>query len=121
MKIICIGRNYVAHIRELKNEMPEEPIFFMKPDSALLRNNDPFYGTVYYRLNSSLRCLSEIFKITSVFELVLFPFFFVEIYRRPVRTFTYCSRLSNSSTNSISLSPTTRIVIFLYFNYDMKF
>ena len=43
MKIICIGRNYVAHILELKNEMPEEPIFFMKPDSALLRNNDPFY------------------------------------------------------------------------------
>jgi acylpyruvate hydrolase len=43
MKIICIGRNYVAHIQELKNEMPEEPIFFMKPDSALLRNNDPFY------------------------------------------------------------------------------
>lgn len=43
MKIICIGRNYVEHIRELKNEMPEEPIFFMKPDSSLLRNNDPFY------------------------------------------------------------------------------
>ena len=43
MKIICIGRNYVAHIQELKNEMPEEPIFFMKPDTSLLRNNDPFY------------------------------------------------------------------------------
>lgn len=43
MKIICIGRNYVAHARELNNEIPEEPVFFMKPDSALLRNNDPFY------------------------------------------------------------------------------
>jgi len=43
MKIICIGRNYAAHVEELKNEMPEEPIFFMKPDSSLLRNNDPFY------------------------------------------------------------------------------
>ncbi len=43
MKIICIGRNYVAHAQELKNEIPEEPVFFMKPDSALLRNNDPFY------------------------------------------------------------------------------
>ncbi len=43
MKIICIGRNYVAHVQELKNEIPEEPIFFMKPDSSLLRNNDPFY------------------------------------------------------------------------------
>ncbi len=43
MKIICIGRNYVAHIRELHNEVPGEPVFFMKPDSSLLRNNDPFY------------------------------------------------------------------------------
>ena len=43
MKIICIGRNYVAHAEELKNEVPKEPIYFMKPDSALLRNNDPFY------------------------------------------------------------------------------
>jgi acylpyruvate hydrolase len=43
MKIICIGRNYVAHAQELKNEIPQEPVFFMKPDSSLLRNNDPFY------------------------------------------------------------------------------
>jgi len=43
MKIICIGRNYVAHAEELKNEIPEEPVLFMKPDSSLLRNNDPFY------------------------------------------------------------------------------
>lgn len=43
MKIICIGRNYVAHVHELKNEIPQEPVFFMKPDSSLLRNNDPFY------------------------------------------------------------------------------
>ena len=43
MKIICIGRNYVAHARELNNEVPDEPVVFMKPDSALLRNNDPFY------------------------------------------------------------------------------
>lgn len=35
--------NYVAHTEELKNEIPNEPVFFMKPDSALLRNNDPFY------------------------------------------------------------------------------
>lgn len=43
MKIICIGRNYVAHAKELNNEVPDELVFFMKPDSALLRNNDPFY------------------------------------------------------------------------------
>jgi len=43
MKIICVGRNYVAHARELNNDIPDEPVLFMKPDSALLRNNDPFY------------------------------------------------------------------------------
>ncbi|WP_088655271.1 fumarylacetoacetate hydrolase family protein [Geofilum rhodophaeum] len=43
MKILCIGRNYEAHARELKNPLPAEPVVFSKPDSALLRNNDPFY------------------------------------------------------------------------------
>ena len=43
MKIICIGRNYIDHAKELKNEIPKEPVFFMKPDTALLRNNEPFY------------------------------------------------------------------------------
>lgn len=43
MKIICIGRNYPNHVKELNNEVPREPVFFMKPDSSLLRNNDPFY------------------------------------------------------------------------------
>lgn len=43
MKIICVGRNYVAHARELNNEVPDEPVLFLKPDTALLRNNDPFY------------------------------------------------------------------------------
>ena len=43
MKIICIGRNYTEHIKELKNETPEEPVIFIKPDTALLRNNNPFF------------------------------------------------------------------------------
>ena len=45
MKIICIGRNYVEHIKELdgNDNIPKEPMFFTKPDTALLRNNDPFY------------------------------------------------------------------------------
>ena len=43
MKIICIGRNYVAHARELNNEVPEKPVFFMKPDSALVTDNRPFF------------------------------------------------------------------------------
>lgn len=43
MKIICIGMNYHQHIAELGSKTPQEPVFFMKPDTALLRNNDPFY------------------------------------------------------------------------------
>lgn len=42
MKIICIGRNYTGHARELGNEIPTEPVFFLKPDSAQLRGMD-FY------------------------------------------------------------------------------
>jgi len=43
MKIICIGRNYIEHARELNNPVPKEPVFFMKPDSAIIRNNKPFF------------------------------------------------------------------------------
>ena len=42
MKIICIGRNYVDHISELKNERPTEPVIFMKPDTAILPKQFPF-------------------------------------------------------------------------------
>jgi len=43
MKIICIGRNYVNHAKELNNAIPTKPLVFMKPPSALLVNNKPFY------------------------------------------------------------------------------
>lgn len=54
MKIVCIGMNYAEHVRELsgvwggdpvprERPIPTEPVFFIKPDTALLRNNDPFY------------------------------------------------------------------------------
>ncbi|MDK2842510.1 MAG: hypothetical protein PWQ17_2016 [Anaerophaga sp.] len=43
MKILCIGRNYIGHAKELNNPLPTEPVIFSKPDSALLRNNDPFF------------------------------------------------------------------------------
>ncbi len=43
MKIFCVGRNYTEHARELGNAVPEEPVIFMKPKSALLLNNTPFY------------------------------------------------------------------------------
>jgi 2-keto-4-pentenoate hydratase/2-oxohepta-3-ene-1,7-dioic acid hydratase in catechol pathway len=43
MKIVCIGRNYADHARELGNDIPEEPVVFMKPKSALLQPHNPFY------------------------------------------------------------------------------
>ena len=43
MKLICIGRNYVDHIDELNNERPEEPVVFIKPDSAILPKEQDFY------------------------------------------------------------------------------
>ena len=43
MKIICVGRNYVAHAAELGNEVPDSPMLFMKPHTALLLNNKPLY------------------------------------------------------------------------------
>ena len=43
MKIICIGRNYAAHAKELKNDLPTEPVIFMKPKTALLLPGKPIY------------------------------------------------------------------------------
>ncbi len=43
MKIICIGRNYADHAKELNNPIPEDIVFFMKPETALLQKNNPFF------------------------------------------------------------------------------
>jgi len=43
MKIICIGQNYIDHIKEMGNEIPSQPVIFLKPDSAILRKNAPFF------------------------------------------------------------------------------
>jgi acylpyruvate hydrolase len=60
MKIFCIGRNYAEHAKELNNEIPEEPVIFMKPPTALLRDNQPFYipeftQDVHYEVELVLR------------------------------------------------------------------
>lgn len=43
MKIFCVGRNYSDHAKELGNAVPENPVIFSKPDTALIKNNEPFY------------------------------------------------------------------------------
>lgn len=60
MKIICIGRNYVEHIKELNSAMPTEPVFFLKPETSLLRNNrsfrhPSFSSEIHYELELVLR------------------------------------------------------------------
>ena len=60
MKIICIGRNYADHAKEMQSTIPTEPVIFMKPDTALLRNNEDFYipefsDEVHYELEIVIR------------------------------------------------------------------
>ncbi len=43
MKIICIGKNYAEHIKEMNSATPKEPVFFMKPDTAVIKDGQPFY------------------------------------------------------------------------------
>lgn len=59
MKIICIGRNYSEHAKELGNEIPENPVIFMKPDTAVLKGNDfyipEFSNDIHYELEIVLK------------------------------------------------------------------
>ena len=43
MKIIAIGRNYIDHVKEMDSPVPKEPVFFLKPDTAIIRKNQPFF------------------------------------------------------------------------------
>ena len=64
MKIIAIGRNYAAHAAELNNAIPTKPIIFLKPDTAVLKDNKPFYlpafsDDVHYELEVVLKICKE--------------------------------------------------------------
>ncbi|MCT4327409.1 fumarylacetoacetate hydrolase family protein [Elizabethkingia anophelis] len=54
MKIICVGRNYTEHAKELKNEIPTEPVLFIKPDTSVLKGSDfyipEFSNDIHYEL-----------------------------------------------------------------------
>ena len=43
MKIICIGRNYAEHVKELNNNRPDSPVIFLKPDTSIILKNQPFF------------------------------------------------------------------------------
>ncbi|MBX2962870.1 MAG: fumarylacetoacetate hydrolase family protein [Cyclobacteriaceae bacterium] len=64
MRIFAIGRNYAEHIQELNNERPDEPVLFTKPDTALIRNNEPFYypdfsNDIHHEVELVLRICKE--------------------------------------------------------------
>lgn len=64
MKIIAIGRNYIEHAKELNNAVPESPVIFMKPDTALLKDNRDFYypefsKDIHYEVEVVVRICNE--------------------------------------------------------------
>ena len=64
MKIICIGRNYLDHARELNNEAPSEPLFFLKPESSVLHKRHAFYipewtSDVHYEVELVVKILKR--------------------------------------------------------------
>lgn len=63
MKIICIGRNYVAHAKEMNVPLPSTPVFFMKPESALLRTRDFFYPKFTNNLHYECEIVIRIDKV----------------------------------------------------------
>ncbi len=72
MKIIAIGRNYAAHAKELNNAIPTKPIIFLKPDTAVLKDNKPFYipdfsSDIHYELEIVLKVCKEGKHITEKF------------------------------------------------------
>jgi acylpyruvate hydrolase len=63
MKIICIGRNYAEHAKEMKSELPTEPVFFMKPDTALLKEEDFYFPEFTNDLHHEIELVLKISKM----------------------------------------------------------
>ena len=64
MKVIAIGRNYAAHAKELNNPLPAAPVIFLKPDTAVLKDNKPFYipdfsSDIHYEVEIVLKVCKE--------------------------------------------------------------
>ncbi len=72
MRIFAIGRNYADHVSELNNEKPDEPVIFTKPDTALLKNNAPFYypdfsSDIHYEVEIILKICNEGKNISKIY------------------------------------------------------
>ena len=74
MKILCVGRNYSEHAKELGNAVPENPVIFSKPDTALLKNNEAFYlpsfsNDVHHEVELVIKINKVGKKIQEMFEI----------------------------------------------------
>ena len=80
MKIICIGRNYLKHAKELSNPVPKKPMFFVKPDTSLLRTHmfyiPPFSNNIHYELE----LVVKIKKVGKSISKRFAPNYYDEIY-----------------------------------------
>ncbi len=80
MKIICIGRNYTKHIEELQNEKPADPVIFLKPDSAILAKNIPFFIPAFAdEIHYEVEILVKINKVGKFIEPKFAPKYYDEI------------------------------------------
>lgn len=80
MKIIAIGRNYIEHAHELNNAVPKEPVIFMKPDTALLRNNDAFFHPEFSSdIHYELEVVVKISKVGKTISEQFAPRYYEEI------------------------------------------
>lgn len=80
MKIICIGRNYTEHIHELANEKPAEPVVFLKPDTAVLAKQHPFYIPEFSNdVHHEVEILVKISKVGKYIDKKFAPKYYDEI------------------------------------------
>ena len=84
MKIICIGRNYADHIAELQHARPDEPVVFIKPDTAIAQSNLPFFipefsndvhheVEVLVKINRIGKHIQSKFEVPAVLGSLIFP------------------------------------------------
>src|SRR6478735_7551163 len=80
MKIICIGRNYADHAKEMSSPLPDKPVFFMKPDTALLGKGQDFYFPDFTKdLHHEIELVVKIIKNGKNIEPKFAPNYYSEI------------------------------------------
>ena len=79
MKIICVGRNYVDHIKELSNDRPSDPVIFIKPDTALLEDSKFYYPSFSNDIHYELELVFKIGKVGKNIE-AKFAYKYIDSY-----------------------------------------